>query len=111
MAENRKGDERNSEIVLFFYTIFGNRVHEGVSPEEARQIAYDAVSLRYGIGKGRLLNIISEKRCSPSVNIASFRANASALIADLYAMNDGLSSFISRNVTLIELLQECIDGK
>lgn len=101
--------DRNSEIVTFFYTIFGHRIREGVNPEEARKQAYDAVALRYEISRGRLLNIISQHRNSQKVNISSLRNNAIALINDLQAVNEGLDNTISKNQRLISLLQECLN--
>ena len=101
--------ERNSEIVTFFYKIFGHRVHEGLSPDEARKEAYDAVALRYEISRGRLLNIISEHKNSQKVNVSKLRQNAIALINDLQAVNCGLDATISKNERLISLLQECLE--
>lgn len=109
METTQKGKERNGEIVTFFYAIFGHRVHQGMAPDAARKEAYDAVSLRYGIGKGRLLNIISERNNSQRVNRAAFRENAIALIGDLMSANDELSSLRERNDELISLLKDCIE--
>lgn len=109
METSAKGKERNGEIVTFFYAILGHRVNQGVEPDLARKEAYDAVSLRYGIGKGRLLNIISERNNSQRVNRSAFRENALELIRDLNAANNELSSLQERNETLISLLKDCID--
>ena len=109
METSPKGKERNCEIVTFFYAIFGHRVHQGIEPDLARKEAYDAVSLRYGIGKGRLLNIISEQNNSQRVNRTAFRENVIALIQDLASANDELSSLRERNETLISLLKDCIE--
>ena len=102
--------DRNSEIVHFFYAIFGRRVHDGYDPDDARRAGYDAVTLRYGISKGRLLNIISEKRSSPTVNETQFRESARNLISCLGIMNEEQRAIIERNEKLIHLLEECIDG-
>jgi hypothetical protein len=106
-------NERNKEIVTFFYMVFGHRVHCGMDPDEARKEAYDAVALRYGITKGTLFNIISAIRNSRMVNEAAFRENVRSLIADLGACNEELSArsneMIARNEKLISLLQECLD--
>lgn len=110
MDSTPKGKERNGEIVTFFYAIFGHRVHLGTEPELARKEAYDAVSLRYGIGKGRLLNIISEQNNSQRVNRTAFRENAIALIGDLTSANEGLAALLERNETLISLLKDCIEN-
>lgn len=109
MDTTQKGKERNGEIVTFFYAIFGHRVHQGIEPDLARKEAYDAVSLRYGIGKGRLLNIISEQNNSQRVNRTAFRENVLALISDLSSANEQLSMIRERNDTLISLLKDCIE--
>lgn len=109
METTSKGKERNNEIVTFFYLIFGHRVHQGIDPDLARKEAYDAVSLRYGIGKGRLLNIISEQNNYRKVNNAAFRENVRALIVDITSVNEELDAVRSRNETLIQLLKDCLE--
>lgn len=109
MKTSARASERNGEIVAFFYTIMGRRIREGMSPDEARSHAYDAVSLRYEISRGRLLNIISEQRGSPHANISSLRKNAADLIVQLESANEGLNEFVSRNERLISLLKECLE--
>lgn len=109
MKNQSKSLERNSEIVAFFYLVFGNRVHKGMNPDEARKAAYDAVTLRYGIGKGRLLNIISKRKSSQKVNENALRQNAIALIEELRNANDGHDRAKSKNEQLISLLKECIE--
>lgn len=105
----QKGSERNREIVTFFYLIFGHGVHCGTDPDTARKDAYDAVSLRYGIGKGRLLNIISEQNNSQRVNRTAFRENIIALIGDLEAANAELDALRGRNDSLLSLLKDCLE--
>ncbi len=109
MSDNPKGHERNKEIVMFFYYIFGNRIHNGMNPDAARKDAYDAVTLRYGIGKGRLLNIISAQRCSQDANMVAFRESVETLIENLTVMNIGLDATKERNERLITLLEECLN--
>ena len=109
MENNQKGSERNREIVTFFYLVFGHGVHQGTDPDAARKDAYDAVSLRYGIGKGRLLNIISEQNNSQRVNRSAFRENVLALIRDLGAANAEIDALRSRNEALISLLKDCLE--
>ena len=109
MSGNSRARERNGEIVTFFYTIFGHRIHEGMSPEDARKEAYDAVSLRYEISRGRLLNIISEHKNSQKVNMSSLRQNAISLIDELKIVNKGLDATMSKNERLISLLKECLE--
>ena len=109
MEPTAKSKERNNEIVTFFYLIFGHRIHRGLDPDMARKEAYDAVSLRYGIGKGRLLNIISEQNNSRKVNMAAFRQNALELIADITSVNEGLDAARSRNEKLVQLLKDCLE--
>ena len=109
MKDKSRAVERNAEIVTFFYTIFSNRIHRGMNPDEARKAAYDAVTLRYGIGKGRLLNIISNEKGSRKVNNSAFRQNAIALIEELLDVNSGLESARLKNEQLIALLKECVN--
>ena len=109
MENPSKGKERNGEIITFFYAIFGHRIHNGVNADLARKEAYDAVTLRYGIGKGRLLNIISEQNNSQKVNVAAFRENVLTLIDDLRNANDEIDAVKSRNETLISLLKDCLE--
>lgn len=109
MEPTGKSKERNNEIVTFFYLIFGHRIHQGLGPDQARKEAYDAVSLRYGIGKGRLLNIISEQNNSRKVNMAAFRQNVLELIADITSVNEGLDAVRSRNEKLVQLLKDCLE--
>ena len=104
-----KNQDRNSEIVSFFYKILGRRVHMGVDPEEARKAAYDAVSLRYGICKGRLLNIISENRNSQKVNENVMQQNILTLIGELHLVNEGYDEAKAKNEQLISYLKECLD--
>lgn len=111
MSKRAKALEREGEIISFFYLIFGNRIHSGMNQDDARNEAYDAVSLRYGIGKGRLLNIISARKNSHSVNELSFRENARNLITELVIANKGMDEVKARNEKLISLLKECINDK
>ena len=109
MSDSIKQRERKVEIVSFFYMIFSHRIREGVSPDESRKEAYDAVTLRYGISKGRLLNIISEQKISRKENISALRHNALSLIRDLLAVNDELDLKKEKNERLIGLLKECTE--
>lgn len=110
MAGKEKMSERKREIISFFYIVFGQKVHKGTPPDEARKETYDAVTLRYGIGRERLLNIISMYRGPLDGDSAAFRANAMNLISDLHTMNDGLEEAKGRNNKLITLLEEICDG-
>lgn len=108
--QSEKSQERNSEIVCFFYLIFGSRIHAGLKTEDARKEAYDAVQLRYNISQGRLLNIISQQRGMPSARKESFLANARNLIGDLSAVNAELLAAQRRNERLIALLEETVNA-
>jgi len=105
----RTGFGGNSEIVSFFYAIFGHRIHQGLDQAQARKEAYDAVSLRYGISRGRLLNMITEQNNSQNVNMAAFRENVIALIENLDSANKEMSNTLSRNERLLSLLKDCLE--
>jgi len=110
MDKKVKVNERNKEVVTFFYMVFGHRVHSGMEQDEARKEAYDAVSLRYGISKGTLFNIISAVKTSRKVNETAFRENIITLISDLTSANEELHRTRERNDLLISLLKECIEN-
>ena len=116
MRKPVKINERNKEIVTFFYMVFGHRIHCGVEQDEARKQAYDAVTLRYGISKGTLFNIISAIKSSRKVNESAFRENILSLIDDLNGVNAeleltkaDLDTTRQRNEKLIALLKECLE--
>lgn len=109
MRKPVKINERNKEIVTFFYMVFGHRIHSGVEQDEAKKQAYDAVSLRYGISKGTLFNIISAVKSSRNVNNSAFRENIISLIGDLSAVNEELDATKSRNERLISILNDCLE--
>lgn len=109
MAEYTKRIGRNDEIVTFFYAIFGHKVHSGENPIQARKEAYDAVSLRYGISSGRLLNIIAEQRNSQNVNLTEFRENVISLIDNIKAVNDEINDTLEKNNLLLSLLKDCLE--
>ena len=107
MSSSQKSNERNAEVVTFFYHIFTHRIRSGLSQIEARKEACDAVSLRYNISKGRLLNIISSHKHFDDANKAAFRSNAENLISELDVINKALQEEMDRNAHLISLLKEC----
>ncbi len=111
MAGQIKQRERADEIVSFYYLVFGHRVHAGMSPTKARKEAFDAVSLRYGIGEGRMRNIMTDMKCSRNVNRSAFLENAKALAAELQNVNSELNGKIERNERLLSLLNECIENE
>lgn len=82
-----------------------------MNPDEARKEAYDAVSLRYEISRGRLLNIISEQKNSQKVNISKLRQSALSLIRELQVVNEGLEESKNKNQRLIGLLKECLEDE
>ena len=110
MDKKVKVNERNKEIVTFFYMVFGHRIHSGMDQDDARKDAYDAVTLRYGISKGTLFNIISAVKTSRMVNETAFHMNILTLISDLSAVNEELQRNRDRNEKLIALLKECIEN-
>jgi len=111
-SNGTQSDERKKEIISFYYAIFRHRIKDGLASDTARKEAYDAVSLRYEISKGRLLNIISEQKCSHSDNQKTLRQNTYTLINDLRSANSELSSLIDKNDKLIALLEEYVeDGR
>lgn len=111
MPKREESQKRIGEIVGFYYLIFGNRCHSGMSQANARNEACDAVTLRYGISRGRLLNMLSERKYLPSVNEFTFRDKALSLIDILNTANQELDSSKARNEKLISLLKECLNER
>lgn len=110
MPQKVKVNRREGEIVSFFYQIFGHRIRSGMDSNRARKEASDAVSLRYGVGEGRLSNIITSVRNGiQSGSMGGFRADATQLISELADANQELELAIARNNRLIALLKECMD--
>ena len=109
MRKEVKINDRNKEIVTFFYMVFGHKIHCGLGQDEARKEAYDAVTLRYGISKGTLFNIISAIKSSRKVNESAFRENIRTLISDLSSVNEELDSTKDRNERLISLLKDILE--
>ena len=110
MVQTEKTRDRNIEIVMFFYLIFGNRVHAGMPSDEARKEAYDAVELRYNLSKRSLLNIISQTRQVDNSRAVAFRAHAEVLKDFLLNMNEEILSKCDKNNKLIALLEECVNA-
>ena len=104
-----KSQDRNSEMVAFYYAIFGSRIRGGMNQAQARKEACDAVTLRYGIGRGRILNIISEKEYSHSVNTIELKKKAEHLIEEIKTANEWFAPMIKNNEKLLALLQEYVD--
>ena len=109
MKKTSRPPERNDEIVTFFYMIMSHRIREGMNPDEARRVAYDAVALRYEISDRYLLNIISKQKVSRRAKTEELRKNAIDLIGHLQAANGGLDEAKAKNERLISLLKECLE--
>ena len=101
--------EKNCEMLTFYYAVFSYRIRCGMKQADAKKWACDAVTLRYNISKGRLLNIISEQNYSLSVNVPAFRERTQALINELDCANREMEDARRKNDKLISVLKECLD--
>jgi hypothetical protein len=108
MEKNARDTERNGEITTFFYLIFGNRLRQGLSQADARSEACEAVTLRYGISRGRMLNILSEYKGSRQVNLPELQKKALDLLDELRVANEEIEAMKGRNEKLISYLEECV---
>lgn len=102
---------KNSEMLTFFYAIFGRKVRQGMKTSDARQCACDAITLRYGISRGRILNIISAQNYSLSVNVCEFQEKTTALIEELEYANLEMAEATAKNNKLIALLKESLEDE
>ena len=52
---------KKQEIRDLYYIIYNNRLNEGIKAEDAKRIALDAASLRFGITNDRVRHILYDK--------------------------------------------------
>lgn len=52
---------KKQEIRDLYYIIYNNRLKDGMKPDEAKRVALDAASLRFGITNDRVRHILYDK--------------------------------------------------
>lgn len=101
-----KNADRDKVAVELYFSVLRVKKSQGFSHYEAKQMAYDAVELRYNISKKRLQNIISKNHDTFNCNRNVFFDNNKRLIDTLIEANEDLRAIIERNIDLINVLKE-----
>jgi hypothetical protein len=106
MKVSSKNIDRDKMAVELYFSVLKIRKAEGCSHKEAKDLAYDAVELRYNISPKRLQNIISNNHDTLICNRAMFVEDNIRLIDALKESNRGMLVHIDENDRLIRLLEE-----
>lgn len=106
MKVGSKNIDRDKMAVELYFSVLKIRKAEGCSHKEAKDLAYDAVELRYNISPKRLQNIISNNHDTLVCNRTMFIDENIRLIEALKDSNRSMQEHIAENHRLIKLLEE-----
>ena len=106
MKVSSKNIDRDKMAVELYFSVLKLKKSEGLSHREAKDLAYDAVELRYNISPKRLQNIISENHDTLNCNRNMFLDDNVRLIEALRDANSGMLEHIAENNRLIKVLEE-----
>lgn len=98
--------DRDKMAVELYFSVLRLKRMAGMSHKEAKDLAYDAVELRYNISPKRLQNIIYENPDTLSCNKNLFLNENRRLIETLKEANADMQDFIDRNNELLKVLEE-----
>jgi hypothetical protein len=101
-----KNTDRDKMAVELYFSVLRIKKAEGLSHKEAKDLAYDAVELRYNISSKRLQNIIYDNHDSLVCNKNMFLNENCMLIETLKEANADMQAFIDRNNELLKVLEE-----
>ena len=101
-----KNIDRDKMAVELYFSVLRVKKSEGLSHKEAKDLAYDAVELRYNISSKRLQNIIYDNHDSLTCNRNMFLNENIRLIETLKDANADMMSIIERNNELLKVLEE-----
>lgn len=106
MEVHSKNVDRDKMAVELYFSVLRIKTSKGFSIKEAKDLAYDAVELRYNISKKRLQNIISDNHDVRRCNRGMFLKENGDLIETLEEVNSDLMGFIDKNNELLKVLKE-----
>lgn len=106
MGGSSKNIDRDKMAVELYFSVLRIKKSEGLSHREAKDLAYDAVELRYNISPKRLQNIIYDNHESLTCNRNMFLSENTRLIETLEEANSDMQAFIDRNNELLKVLKE-----
>lgn len=105
MGSCGKNVDRDKMAVELYFSVLKVKKSEGLTHKQAKDLAYDAVELRYNISPKRLQNIIYDNHDALTCNKNMFLAENDRLIETLKEANTGMQLFIDRNNELIKVLE------
>lgn len=106
MGVSGKNVDRDKMAVELFFSVLKAKKAKGLSHKEAKDMAYDAVELRYNISSKRLQNIISSNHDTLICNRNMFIDDNERLMETLKEANSIMQDFIDKNNELISVLEE-----
>ena len=101
-----KNVDRDKMAVELYFSVLRIKKGEGLSHKEAKDLAFDAVELRYNISPKRLQNIISTNHDALICNRNMFLDENERLISILTEANANMQEMIDRNNELLKVLME-----
>jgi hypothetical protein len=101
-----KNVDRDKMAVELYFSVLKFKKAEGLPYKDAKDLAYDAVELRYNISPKRLKNIIYENHGSLTCNKDMFIEDNTRLIETLREANHSMQEHIDENNRLIKTLEE-----
>lgn len=101
-----KNIDRDKMAVELYFSVLRLKKASGVQHREAKEMAYDAVELRYNISSKRLQNIISENHDVLKSNTILFLNDNRRLMDTLKEANSDMQKLIDRNNELLKVLEE-----
>ena len=101
-----KNIDRDKMAVELYFSVLKLKKAEGFGHKEAKDLAYDAVELRYNISPKRLKNIISDNHDTLYCDRNMFVDDNERLIKILKEANQSMREHIDENERLIEVLEE-----
>ena len=109
MGGYSKNIDRDKMAVELYFSVLRIKKSEGLTHREAKDLAYDAVELRYNISPKRLQNIISDNHDTLNCDRGMFIGENERLIEVLTESNISMQKHIEENNRLIKLLEEVQD--
>ena len=106
MRVSSKNIDRDKMAVELYFSVLRIKKSEGLPHKEAKDLAYDAVELRYNISPKRLQNIISENHDTLSCSRSMFIYENERLIETQKEANHSMQEHIEENNRLIKTLEE-----
>jgi hypothetical protein len=106
MEVGRKNIDRDKMAVELYFSVLKLKKAKGMPHKEAKELAYDAVELRYNISSKRLQNIIYDNHDSLMCERSMFLEDNERLIETLRDANSYMQEIIDRNNELVKVLEE-----